>query len=224
MGQTARELELKLRSSLKHGTLVKDITSTSHHGKKHTFMTTAAMIDRVADNRPGKAKIAATNFNKGENVDALLAEAIKGKQLRKIADWATDDKSPDVQPFHFDMGRNIGYGVRLWYDALEHFKTKEMAIVLQKDKDTALGFSVLTAYPSTKDFSKMEFTQLNLSEGLHNSYAYKYASPERRTYLDNAVEKGVHRKHNYTNIPLMRNVDMPSLRQNEAPAPEAGFA
>ncbi len=216
------DAKIKLNKARKEGTLMKSIVPGSHYNAKHRGMNVPEMIDRTINLDHSRRKVAATTFNRDENPDELVSDIILKKRLNDVAKWLADPEADDRLALSVDTGRKTGHGVRLWHNALEHFETSEVSIVLQKNQESCLGFSLLTAYPSTKDFSNMDFTGKDLTMALHKTNSYKHASPKDKEYFDRCAEKGTTITHDYR--PPSRGPQMPVLTAPKMTEQQAGFA
>lgn len=108
----------------------------------------------------------------------------------EVATWVDNARNHDKKSFDVclppeDGYEPVGYGyvVNRENNAIDEYRTNSIRIVLQKDDNYPLGFSLLTAYPDIIREESREPTGRDLTEITKRTKTFQEASPTAKAYM-----------------------------------------
>lgn len=119
----------------------------------------------------------------------VIEECIINKNL-EIAEWLDSAKQGKKQSFDVTLSPEegydpVGYGYMLNREdnTIAEYSTDTVRVVLQKDDECSLGFTVLTAYPDITKEEHRTPTGRDITDILKKTKTYQDASPTSKAYM-----------------------------------------
>lgn len=182
MTETIQKRKQDIEKAIINGKLFSKITDNNTHYNRHVHMTSTDYMERILND-----KYMNSIFNKESDPEFLIEESIMYKST-DIAQWLDCSKHGERQEFcvHLpeeDYG-NVGHGLisNPKTNLIKEYDTNNIRIILQKDNNTPLGFTLITAYPDMTTDNVKE-TQRDLQTLIKQTDTYKNADIVGKAYL-----------------------------------------
>lgn len=191
-----KKLAKQWRSDLNKGYLLNNISTTCHASVEHLYTTDQTILNDVLIGR----KQAASRFES----EALMKQALQDSlyyHMQDIVQWIEDkpkqkflnlstDTYIDNNTDTYGEPLPIGHGFRMDFDGIQAYDTTAIKIVLQRNKYTDYGFSIVTCFPDLYYENKQPDKKKDLSLLIKQTTAYKYGNERaRQSYLEMLPEK-----------------------------------
>ncbi len=172
----------QIQAAVDSDNFINRISNHSTHVCRHKDVDDIAYLERTFhDVRVNSV------FHNHIDLDQLLGDMIYYK-AQDIAKWMETANNYDKQAFHvfFDKDDYGPIGTGLIHDKstnlIREYTSNDVYVVLRKDPENSLGFSLVTAYPNM-DSPNIAPTNRNLKEITMLTPTYQKASPTEKAYL-----------------------------------------
>lgn len=173
----------RLQKAIDNGYAVAQATSAKTHFQKHENVTDVASMNRMLREVPANSA-----FYPNQNIEFLLEEAMFYK-AQDIAEWLDNAESKEKKAFQVvfdpdDYDGMIGKGFvnDPKSNLIKEYESDTLNLVLQQDRYSSLGFSIVTAYPSL-DSPTVKPTMRNLKDITMQTDMYQAADPVKKAYM-----------------------------------------
>lgn len=182
-----------------NGTFFNKTNNNRTHVKKHVAdKKESDVLDRVLKNngsmhrgqRSDKdQKAINSGFYSYDDACSVIEECMVSRNL-EIAQWINGARQGQKQSFDMILSSEdgydpVGYGYVLDREdnTIAEYSTNAVKVVLQKNDECALGFTVLTAYPDITKEENRQPTGRNITDILKKTKTYQDASPTSKAYM-----------------------------------------
>jgi hypothetical protein len=193
-----RDMAKCIDDAIIEGKLFTKIQNENSHMEKHVAdKDRADVLNRVLKDN-GKAKRDDHEHKENKSINSgfysleeacyAIEESIMNKSL-DIAKWVDGAYRNEKKAFEVTLPKEsykeVGYGyvVDRAKNTIDEYKTQTVRIVLQKNDDYPLGFTLLTAYPDIIKAENREPTKQDLTEITKKTKTYQEASPTAKAYM-----------------------------------------
>lgn len=194
-----KDMAMRIDETVKNGTFFTKTESPDTHLEKHVAdKDDAKVLDRVFKNN-GRIKRNEHSNKEQKSINSgfySLTEAcdtIETCVIRKsldIAQWVNDARDNEKKSFEVTLSPKdnyepvgFGYIVDREKNTIDEYETQTVRIVLQKDYNKPLGFSLLTAYPDVIREENRIPTGRDLTDIARETDTFKEASPVAKAYI-----------------------------------------
>lgn len=168
----------QIEKSVIDGTILDQTRHYNTHYEKHVNVSKKEAMERTL------SEISVNSvFSKNVNPEELIQDAILYK-AKDIADWMNTAEYYETKEFDVRMDQPVGKGNKFnkYTNIIREYETDTVRVVLQKNPNRPLGFTLLTAYPNTNTPSAVP-TNKNLNNIITYTDAYKTADPVGKAYM-----------------------------------------
>lgn len=196
--QYIRDIADGICASIVDQTFFTKTENADTHVEKHVIDDEKDILNRIlskngnADRKTreeDEKKDINSGFQSLDEAYANIEECVISRAC-EIAEWSVGANNHQKESFCINLPKDQGYdtvgycyAVNRENNTIDEYETQSVRIVLEKDDNYPLGFTLLTAYPNGLNKGDMIPTGRDLRDVVKKTDAYKKASPVSKTYM-----------------------------------------